>query len=162
MSDDFIRHGGPRHEGPARTSPYPTSRMAPPHDLVDAAREIQRADAVLGAVVGEQLGRIAEQIRALQDEAREVIARAQRDASLHRAECRFQKVPGQVYHLYRSTRTGGLYFSLLSPADWRGMPPDPHEGSYRLEADQTWTPEEAVAARDARATGARRLLGDGT
>jgi hypothetical protein len=123
-----------RHDGPARTSPYPTSRLAAPIDLVDTAREIQRADALIGAVAGDKLRLIADQIRALQAEARAILAAAQRDADLHRAACNFQKRAGRTYHLYRRA-DGALYFSMLSPQDWRGAPPDPFEGSFRLELD---------------------------
>ncbi len=155
-----IRYDGPKHEGPASTSPYPLSRMSAPHDLVDSARAIQEADAVIATVATDKLAQIAEQIRALQDQAREVLERARRDADLHRAECRFEKVAGQTYHLYRRTRDGSdaPYFSMLSPADWRGAPPDAFVGSFRLEADRSFTPAEEAAARDARFTSAKSLL----
>lgn len=161
MSDDPKRYAGPNVSGPSSTSPYPLSRMSAPHDLVDTAREIQKADQVIAAVTSERLGAIADQIRVLQDQARELLARAQRDATLHRAECRFQKVAGQHYHLYRRDRdgSGALYFSMLSPEDWRGAPPDPFVGTFRLESDATFTPLEEVSARDGRALNARRLLG---
>ncbi len=160
MSDDSKRYSGPNVEGPASTSPYPLSRMSAPHDLVDAAREIQRADQVIAAVTTDKLGMIAEQIRALQDQARDVLARAQRDAELHRAECRFVKVAGQTYHLYRRERDGSnrLYFSMLSPDDWGASPPDPFVGSFRLESDASFTPADEVARRDARSVSAQRLL----
>src|SRR5687768_16080011 len=109
MSDgDSTRHKGGRHEGPASTSPYPMSRLSAPHDLVDTAREIQKADALLSAVTGEKLRLVAEQIRALQSQARELLEEARRSAELHRAECRFQKRVGRVYHLYRDGER--LYF----------------------------------------------------
>jgi hypothetical protein len=160
MSDDTKRYAGPNVDGPSSLSPYPISRMSAPHDLVDTAREIQKADGVITAVASEKLGMIAEQIRALQAQARDVLARAQRDAELHRAECRFQKVSGQVYHLYRRTRDGSdaPYFSMLSPADWRGKAPDRFEGSYRLENDASFTPLDEIAARDGRALSSRKLL----
>jgi hypothetical protein len=44
-----------------------------------------------------------------------------------------------VYHLYERT-DGELEFSMLSPADWDGRPPHRCVGSFRLEADMTWTP----------------------
>lgn len=158
--DDTTRYSGPNHTGEARSAPYGLSRMAPAIDLVDVAREIQKADALVSAVASEKLATIADQIRALQAQAQEVLAKAQRDAMLHRAECRFVKVPGQVYHLYRrddDTR----YFSMLSPDDWRGKPPHAHEGSYRVEADLSFTSLEEAAVRDAKMQGARRLLGGG-
>lgn len=105
------------------------------------AEEIAAADAVLSAVVGVELETIARQIRSLQEQAAAALRRAQRDAALHRAECRFRKLPGRVYHLYQSPGDRP-YFSLLSPEDWGGAPPHAFQGSYRLEADMRWTPLE--------------------
>lgn len=155
--DASKRHDGEKHEGAPSTSPYPMSRLAPAHDLVDVAREIQRADAVLASVATGKLALIAEQIRALQQQAREVLVATQRDAELHRAHCQFRKRVGQIYHLYVAAG-GGLYFSMLSPEEWGGSPPDPYEGSYRLEADLTWTPAGDVDAREGRAQSVRVLL----
>lgn len=153
----MTKHSGKRHEGPARTSPYPVSRLSAPHDLVELAVQIQQADAMLGATVGGKLEAIARQIRQLQQEARETMEAAQRDAELHRATCRFRKRPGQTYHLYEDPQRG-LYFSMLSPEEWRGRPPHPHRGSYRLEADMRWTPLQEVEARDAERREIRALL----
>ena len=149
MSDELVRHGGDRIEGPARTSPYPTSRLAPPHDLVDVARQIAEADRFLGTVVQAELELVATQIRRLQDDARRILADAVRSAALHRAECRFLKRVGQVYHLYERPEThsgagiGRRYFSLLSPSDWNAKPPHVNIGSYRLGPDMRWREERA-------------------
>jgi hypothetical protein len=138
MPDDpSIRYRGENLPAPAsHVSPYPTSRLSPVHDLVDVAREIANADAMIGAVLHGKLEVIAEQIRALQQQAREILARAEHDAALHRAECRFRKRAGHVYHLYRRP-DGGAYLSLLSPAEW-GTPPHEHVGSWELLADSSW------------------------
>jgi hypothetical protein len=117
---------------------YPASRLAAPIELVDLAREIEQADRVIGVVVHAKLEALRDQMRALQEQARRVLDEAQRDARLHRARCHFKKVPGSVYHLYRKG-DGELYFSMLSPRDWSGAPPHAFEGSYRLEADMSWT-----------------------
>ena len=37
---------------------------------------------------------------------------------------------------------------MLSPADWRGEPPHPFLGSYRLEADYSWTPADKADVTD--------------
>jgi Protein of unknown function (DUF2452) len=162
MSDDgYTKHSGSRHEGPARTSPYPLSRLSAPHDLIDVAREIQQADALLGAVTGGKLEIIARQIRALQEHARDLLEAAKRDGELHRAACNFKKRPGQVYHLYRRD-DGARYLSMLSPEEWGGSPPHAFEGSYRLEVDMSWTPAEEIDARDTGAAAQlRKLLGPG-
>jgi hypothetical protein len=161
MSEENSRYSGPNVRVAANVSPYPISRMSAVHDLVDVALEIQKADAVIAAVASEKLGLIAEQMRMLQEQSRDVLARAQRDTDLHRAECRFQKVAGQMYHLYRKDRDGSgmQYFSMLSPADWRDAPPDVFLGTFRLEADATFTPLEEVVQRDNRAKAGHKLLG---
>ena len=111
------------------------------------AQEIAAADAVLTAVVGAVLESMARKIRSLQALGADGRRRAQRDAALHRAECRFRKQPGRIYHLYRA-EGGRSYFSLLSPDDWQGAPPHTFEGSYRLEADMRFTPLETRTAID--------------
>lgn len=142
---------------PAHASPYPVSRLAPAFDLVDAAREIARADAMITSIAGSKLALIADQIRALQEEARAVLEQAQRDFDLHRARCAFERRPGHVYHLYLR-EPDELYFSMLSPADWDGAPPHEHVGSYRLELDMSFTPVERVDERDRVSREARELV----
>ncbi|MDB4941725.1 MAG: hypothetical protein JWP97_1259 [Labilithrix sp.] len=128
-----------RYQGPARAAPYALSRMAPSFSLVDAAHEIQKADAMLATVTGGKLGVIADQIRHLQEQARTMLERAQRDAELHRARCRFEKRAGGVYHLYRRDDDGVLWFSLMAPEEWLRPQPQTFEGTYRLEADMSFT-----------------------
>lgn len=154
------KHGKGAHEGSSSTSPYPLSRLSAPHDLVDVAREIQQADATLGSVTVAKLRVIAEQIRALQAQAAAVLDDARHASDLHRATCNFKKRPGQVYHLYRK-KDGALYWSMLSPSDW-GTPPDAFAGSYRLEADMTWTPASETEQRDTLEEPLRKLLGSGS
>jgi hypothetical protein len=105
---------------------------------VDTARQIAEADHMIGAVVHGKLEVIAEQIRSLQAQAREILGRARVDADLHRAQCSFQKRAGHTYHLYRREDETS-YLSLLSPAEWRRPTPHEYVGSYRLEADMSWT-----------------------
>ncbi len=139
-----LRHTGRNHSGPARTSPYPTSRLAPAHDLVDTARQIAEADHMIGAVVHGKLEVIAQQIRALQAQARQILEQAQHDGALHRAECRFQKRAGHTYHLYERD-DGDSYLSMIAPEQWRGGPPHRFLGSFRLQADMSWVAADAPA-----------------
>lgn len=134
-----------RHEGEGRSSPYPISRMAPATELVDLAREIAAADNMLTTVAHGKLQVIADQMRALREEAQAILEQTRRDQELHRAACNFKRVPGRVYHLYRRDN-GALYFSLLSPTEW-GEPPDSFVGSFRLENDMSWLPAESAAER---------------
>lgn len=145
-----------RHDGPARTSPYPISRLAPAFSLVDAAKEIEGADVMVGAVVSNKLQVIVDQIQHLKEQAQEILEQASQDARLHRAEAAFKKRPGEIYHLYERSEER-LYFSMLSPEDW-GEPPHTYLGSYRLEVDMSWTPLELVASRDESKELIKRLM----
>lgn len=151
MSDD---DSSPNAKPEAPT--YALSRSVP-LDLIDMAAQIQQADQMLGAVTHNKLRVIADQIRLLQEKAREVLEEAKSASDLHRAQCRFRKRPGHVYHLYRRPE-GTPYFSMLSPRDWRDAPPDPFLGSFRLEPDMSWTALEAIDERDAQDDVLDRLL----
>jgi len=138
MADDPADPKVPDATLATRSTPYPMSRLAPRFELVDLAAEIARADETVTLVASARLDVIRQQIVALQEQARVVLDEAARAARLHRARCNFRKVPGRVYHLYRRD-DGERYFSMLAPEDWSGAPPHAFEGSYRLEADQTYT-----------------------
>jgi hypothetical protein len=147
-----------------KDSSLPPPTLAPsksfPIDLVDVAAEIQAADETLGTMTSAKLRVIADQIRALQQQARQVLENAQQASELHRARCPFPKRAGHIYHLYRES-DGSLTFSMLSPEDWNGRPPHEFVGSYRLEQDMSWTPLEHVAERDADEALVQRLLHSG-
>ena len=150
MSEGTKRDDGAKHQGPQSTSPYPMSRLAPVHDLVDVARRIQEADAVVGAVASAELTLIADQIRRLQEEAQRVLERTRRNLDLHRARCSFARKPGGVYHLYRRP-DGVLWFSMIGPTEWAADPSREFAGTYRLELDQSWTRLDEGAAEAERA-----------
>lgn len=137
MGDDPEQADGP-YRGPGRAAPYPISRLSAPISLTEAAREIEQADQWIAATTSAKLSVIADQIRALQQQAQSVVEEARRYAALHRAQAHFKRRPGKIYHLYQR-EPSGLYWSLLSPEDWDGQPPHPFVGSYRLEADQSFT-----------------------
>jgi hypothetical protein len=135
------------HRGDARSSPYPTSRLAPAFQAPELAEEVARAESMLSARTGAKLRVIADQIKALQAEARKVLSEAREEQALTHADCAFKRIPGKVYHLYRKAGSGS-YFSMLSPADWRGAPPNEYLGSYRLETDYSWTPAAEIERHD--------------
>lgn len=139
MSDDraTIKYQGPSLAAPNRASPYPLARGSSPITLVDTAREIERASESIAHQTNAQLRLIAEQIRWLQEQARRIVEHAEDNLSLHRARCAFRKAAGNTYHLYRQGEE--TFLSLLSPADFGGDPPHDFLGSFRLEADDTWT-----------------------
>lgn len=135
------------HQGREAASPYPISRMAPAFQLVDLAAEVAKADDMIANVTGGKLLTIAEQIRSLQNRAREILERAKRDADLHRVTCRFEKKPGETVHLYRDD-DGSMNFSLFAPHEWKTKPKHTFVESYRLEQDLSFTPLAEVEARE--------------
>lgn len=147
MSDDEQSPPKPRYQGPARAAPYPLSRLSGKFSLVDTAREIEQADQWIASTTSARLSAIAEQMQRLREQAEAVLQKAREDAELHRAEARFQRIPGKIYHLYER-QDGTRYWSMLSPADWGGTPPHVFVGSYRLEADQSFTRADQIEERD--------------
>lgn len=126
------------YDGPTRSAPYGLTRLAPAYSLVDVAAEIERADTQLATVTTGKLSLIAEQIRALQERARGLMDRAQRDAKLHRVRCNFEKKPGGIYHLYERA-DGTSWFSLFAPDEWTLPQAQTFRGSYRLEMDMSFS-----------------------
>ncbi len=145
------------HQGADHSAPYPVSRLAPSFGLVDLAREIDQADQMVSNRLGAQLQVIADQVKALQAQARDILEQAREDQRLHHARCAFRRIPGHIYHLYEEA-DGSLAFSMLSPSDWGGKPPKPFRGSYRLENDMSWTPAERVDEHDDSRALVTRLL----
>jgi hypothetical protein len=135
------------HKGADHSAPYPVSRLAPGFGLADLAREIEQADLVVSGRLSGQLQVIAEQVKALQSQARRILEQARDDQRLHHARCAFKRIPGRIYHLYQEA-DGSSAFSMLSPDDWRGQPPKPFIGSYRLETDMSWTPLDSIDRPD--------------
>jgi hypothetical protein len=126
-------------------SPYPTSRLAPPMELVELAKEVAAADDLLTLQTVGKLRLLAEEIERLQCSARKILAETRRNQELHRVECRFRKIPGKQYHLYRRP-TGSQVFSLIGPEEWgrTGLGPVLEFcGTYRLDSDQSWKRTDA-------------------
>lgn len=140
-------------------SPSAVHRINDPNDLVSLAQYVQTADDFTRATVGGKLELIAEQIKALQNQAREVLEVAKRDVELNHAKCNFKRIPGKTYHLYRKETDGTTYFSMLSPEEWGGRQTDSYIDSYRLEYDMSWTPVANIRQREERRKFDAHLLG---
>lgn len=150
MSEGSSRYSGPNLAVAPHSSPYPTRRLDPAISLVDTAAQIAQASTQIAQRTHAELALIHEQIQNLQSRARAILDKAARDVELHQAECRFTRVPGQKYHLYKRV-DGTTFFSMLSPEDHGGTPPHPFVGSFWLEADRTWT-EDGVERKNLGAT----------
>ena len=117
-----------------RSMTHPARTSDPPFSLVKRAEEIEKADAMLGTHLSGKLDVIARQIRSLQDEARSIIEKADRDRELHRIKCSFEKRPGQTLYLY-AKKDGEKIFSILSPEEWGSRLPYEYCGAYVLGLD---------------------------
>ena len=120
MTDsDDNKYSGDNFRGPDNASPYPVSRLGAPISLVDSARIIEAASSKVALRTNAQLEVIVEQMKALQERAREIIEQASRDVDLIHAECRFHRVPGKIYHLFERG-DGHRYFSMIGPDEFGG------------------------------------------
>lgn len=118
-------------------SPYPVSRLAPPIELVELAREVSEADDMLTHQATAKLRLLAEQMQELRETARLILSETREYQRLHRAQCGFRKKSGNSYHLYKKDDET-LLFSLIEPSEWGAQPPYEFVGTYRLEPDKTW------------------------
>lgn len=164
MSDDGEKkYAGDNFRGAGHASPYPVSRLSAPVSLVDTAKAIEAASAAVAMRTNAQLEVVLEQMRTLQQRAREIMAQAARDIDLIHVDCRFRRVPGRVYHLYERA-DGHRYFSMVAPEE-HGHSTAGFIGSFRYEHDESWTRLDEVEARDRRrseiqAFASGRLLSD--
>ncbi len=85
------------------------------YDLVELASNIQTADKFTRAVAGSKLSVIAEQVRFLQEQARQVLEEAATSKKLHHIACNFKKIPGKIYYVYRKEDSGKEFMSMISP-----------------------------------------------
>lgn len=123
-----------------------TNKASSPMDLVELATSIQQADESVKATASSKLTMIVDQIRYLQEQARQVLKEAQRDNMVHHAACNMVKKPGTMYYMYER-ESGQKYMSILSPTEWGSSCPHEFIGAYRLEYDKSWTPIEEVEDR---------------
>lgn len=86
---------------------------------------------------------IGEQIRFLQKQAMEILQEANTNAQLHNIPCNFVKVPGSIYHLYER-ESGEKLWSMVSPSEFGSEKKLKHLGSYRLEADKSFTSVDKI------------------
>ena len=149
MSDSEQKYSGDNFRGAEHASPYPVSRLGAPVSLVETAKLIESASAKVAMRTNAQLEVILEQMKALQERAREIIEQASRDVDLIHAECRFHCVPGRVYHLYERA-DGHRYFSMVGPDEYGRGGPSGFVASFRYEHDESWTRLDEVEARDRR------------
>jgi hypothetical protein len=145
----FKKYSGKNVRAGDHSSPYPVSRLGAPVSLVDTAKLIQQASETIALRTNAQLEVIVEQMQALQQKAREIMDQATADLDLVQAECRFQRVPGRVYHLYERDN-GRRYFSMLAPEEYSRGAPHRFIASYRYEHGESWTRADQIEARDSR------------
>jgi hypothetical protein len=143
------KYSGDNYRGSDSSSPYPVSRLGAPISLVDSARIIEAASSKVALRTNAQLEVIVEQMKALQERARQIIEQASRDVDLIHAECRFHRVPGRIYHLFERS-DGHRYFSMVGPDEFGGAVPSGFVASYRYEHDESWTRIDEMEARDRR------------
>uniref|UniRef100_A0AC34F4A3 Uncharacterized protein n=1 Tax=Panagrolaimus sp. ES5 TaxID=591445 RepID=A0AC34F4A3_9BILA len=115
-----------------------------PEDLVSLAHSIQSSKEFVNQNTMSKLTVIAEQMKALEDQARSILEKTKVDHDLHNVPCNVQKIPGKIYYLWQKP-SGEKFFSLLSPDEWSNTK-NMHLGTYRFEYDRTFTEEKDFRA----------------
>jgi len=116
---------------------YPSRTSDPPITLVDIAKEIERSEEIIKININSKLDLILKEINRLKEKAKLIIEQAYKDLELHKIKCNFKKIPGEIIYLYKK-ETEELYFSRLSPEDWKNNPPDEFINAYKLKYDKTF------------------------
>jgi hypothetical protein len=155
---DDTKYSGENYSGADHASPYPVSRLGAPVSLVDTAQQIEAASTSVALRTNAQLEVILEQMRSLQQRAREIMEQAARDIDLIHVECRFRRVAGRIYHLYQRP-DGHRYFSMLSPEEYGSGASSGFIGSFRFEHDQSWTRLDEIGSRDQKRADIRAFAG---
>lgn len=86
---------------------------------------------------------IGEQIKFLQQQAKDILESASTNNDLHHIPCNFVKVPGKIYHLYQRP-SGDKLWSMISPEEFGASNKNEHLGSFRMEVDRSWTPVDKL------------------
>uniref|UniRef100_A0A914Y246 Uncharacterized protein n=1 Tax=Panagrolaimus superbus TaxID=310955 RepID=A0A914Y246_9BILA len=115
-----------------------------PEDLVSLAHSIQSSKEFVTQNTMSKLTVIAEQMKALEDQARLILEKAKEDHDLHNVPCNVQKIPGKIYYLWQK-QSGEKFFSLIGPDEWSNTK-NMHLGTYRFEYDRTFTEEKDFKA----------------
>lgn len=108
-------------------------------EIIELAKTIALADDRVMNRVTNKLEVIAEQMNFLREQALRILKEGHTSMRLNHIPCNFLKVPGNTYYLYKRP-SGQIYFSVLSPDDWRGKPPHTFCGSYIYGRDSSWIP----------------------
>lgn len=88
------------------------------------------------ATAYSQLKLLAQQVKAIEQQAMDIINNAIENDSLYEIECKFKKKPGKSYYLYQNDDK--KYFSMLSPKDWNFNHKDTFLGEYYYDFDYTF------------------------
>ena len=84
-----------------------------------------------------QLHQIKDQVEKLLSQAQDIHDRIDVSEKVYLADCNFQPVMGQVYHLYEKM-DGTWTLSMVGPEEWGANPPYHFLAKARLLHDHTW------------------------
>ena len=78
---------------------------------------------------------LAQQAQLLKMQIKEVLQEGILNHNLHEIECKFKKVSGNTYHLYKKNGKD-YFFSMLSPNDWNKETSFEYVASYLYDFDK--------------------------
>lgn len=126
-------------------------------DLERLVEALQHSEANVKNTAFNKLQVIADQIKFLQKQANDILKSANSDAALHKLPCNFVKKPGQIYHLYERP-SAEKFWSMISPEEFGNTCANEHLGSYRMEADSSFTRADQLQEHSERRKFAETLM----
>jgi hypothetical protein len=95
----------------------------------------------------DKLQVIMQQMLFLNWQANKAINEMSLNLELNKIECRFDKIVGKTYNVYKRP-DGSKYFSLLTEEEWgQTFPPSfrgTFMGSFKYEQDMSWSPQSCI------------------
>ena len=88
------------------------------------------------SVCYSKLKLLSQQIEIIKKQIHETVSEGLINTNLHKVECRFKKVCGNTYHLYK--KNDNYFFSQLSLSDWNYNPPYQFIASYLYDFDHSY------------------------
>ena len=84
-----------------------------------------------------KLKTLLRQMAFIKNEINEIVNESIESEELDNVDCKFNKIPGKHYHLYRKIENNKLFFSMLEPEIWDYCKNNEYVGKYLFDYDLT-------------------------
>ena len=84
-----------------------------------------------------KLKTLLRQMAFIKNEINEIVNESIESEELDKVDCKFNKIPGKHYYLYRKIENDKLFFSMLEPEIWEYSKNNEYVGKYLFDYDLT-------------------------